>query len=570
MRPAPGLVASLREVISRTAATTSRGGASKLVRPAVKVHPPAAAPHQIRHASTAAPSATAWRAAVEAIYAGTFKAIRSGVKVHHGPYSGPRAAPRPSATSPFSTFAQASVRRAPRSHFGPRPRPVAVSGPGHVGLGSARQFSSSGHAVFDNVMANAPLALRALADEGLDQRKRKRVRREVSKKERAVVKGKGKVMDSRLLTAEKRAEFEHFFGAAAASATASHAASATEESTLAEPVTLILAVDPELDLPVNATECGSSSPAPAPERILSPHLLSSFETITQAYTAHSHRLQAIVNRLSAAGLLDPEIDASTFVGTIRMSDGLDFEHVGRRVWKITFHDGLVTRSRVEQVVRVVEMSSLASGATAYANEEVPPWARKVRSWTGRNSVTAGEGDWWWLTGGEAPVSCAASPHEALSPLPTATPSLATTSNASVDDEAARLVADTFLLPDPPAFAFEFDLADHSPTSSPASSVDSDDLDRDVWAGFTSASPSVEASAASVADQAGFETLDPAATAWLEAVDESSDVTGDLLSSEDDERSGLERFLEEVEVLQQRSSRVCSACEARHFACRVPS
>lgn len=202
------------QVISRTAATTSRGGASKLVRPAVKVHPPAAphlAPGAARYASSTAPPA-AWRAAVEAIYAGTFRAIRSGVKVHPGPYSGSRTAPRPSATSPFSTFAQASARRAPRTHFGPRPRPVAVSGPSHVGLGSARQFSSSGYAVFDNVVANAPLALRALADEGLDQRKWKRVKRDVAKKDRAALKGKGKAIDSRLLAAEKRADFERFFG----------------------------------------------------------------------------------------------------------------------------------------------------------------------------------------------------------------------------------------------------------------------------------------------------------------------------------------------------------------------
>ncbi|GAA5868874.1 hypothetical protein JCM3774_006780 [Rhodotorula dairenensis] len=551
MRPAPGLVASLREVISRTAATTSRGGASKLVRPAAKVHPPAAphhAPGGVRHASTAAPPA-AWRAAVELIYAGTFKAVRSSAKVHPGPHSGSRVAPRPSAASPFSTFAQASVRRAPPTHFGPRPRPVAVSGPSQVGLGSARQFSSSGYAVFDNVVANAPLALRALADEGLDQRKWKRVRREISKQDRAAVKGKGKALDSRLLAAEKRADFERFFGAGVSAPTLVASASFTEDAT---PVTLVLAIDPDFDVPLDATgvECSASTPSSPMQRVLSTELLASFESITLAYSAHAHRLQAIINRLSAAGLLDPEIDASTFVGAVRMSDGFGFEHVGRRVWKVTFNDGFITRSRVEQVVLGTEP---VTPVQAIVDERVPSWARKVRNWTGRNSVAAGEGDWWWLVGGDM----AATP-ESLSPWPLATPSVAcSTASAapSVDEEGARLVAATFVLPSPPTFTFNLPVTDQSTTPSPApSSTGSEDLHHDMWSGFASSTLSPAASDASMADNGGMATLDPAASAWAEMEERYSDGTEDLLSSRD-ERSGLEQFLQEVEGLQERSSRM---------------
>jgi hypothetical protein len=555
------------QVISRTAATTSRGGASKLVRPAVKVHPPAAphlAPGAARYASSTAPPA-AWRAAVEAIYAGTFRAIRSGVKVHPGPYSGSRTAPRPSATSPFSTFAQASARRAPRTHFGPRPRPVAVSGPSHVGLGSARQFSSSGYAVFDNVVANAPLALRALADEGLDQRKWKRVKRDVAKKDRAALKGKGKAIDSRLLAAEKRADFERFFGVpsprsvAAPDASPLAASSSTaEESLLAQPVTLVLAIDPDFDLPIAAAAndsvgCGVSRADPAMQRILSPHLLASFEMITHAYSTHAHRLQAIINRLSAAGLLDPEIEATTLVDTISMADGVDFEHVGRRVWKIAFHDGLVTRSRVEHVVRGTEPLSDVD-----ADETVPPWARKVRSWTGRNSVTAGEGDWWWLVGGETPMD--ASMEEALSSFPTPTRSSSSSSSvASVDDVVARLVADTFVLPNPPAFAPDLAFTDQSSMSPRASSVGSTgphDEEQNLWFGVDSRNPSSAASEASAAAGASevLATLDPAASAWAQVQETSSDATYSLFSAEE-ERSGLEHFLEEVEDLQRRALRV---------------
>lgn len=543
-------------MISRTAATTSRGGASKLVRPAAKVHPPAAphhAPGAVRHASTAAPPA-AWRAAIEAMYAGTFRVIRSSAKVHPGPYSGSRAPSRSSATSTFSTFAQASVRRAPRTHFGPRPRSVASSGPSQVGLGSARQFSSSGYAVFDNVVANAPLALRALADEGLDQRRWKRIRREISKQDRAAVKGKAKAIDSRLLAAEKRADFGRFFGADVGANALEASDAISGEAVLSEPVTLILAIDPDFELSVAATgvDCSASTPSASSHRVLSPQLLASFETITHAYSAHAHRLQAIINRLSAAGLLDPEIEASTFIGTVRMSDGLGFDQIGRRVWKITFTDGFVTRSRIEQVVQ----GSESAPPSPRADESVPSWACKVRSWTGRNSVAAGEGDWWWLVGGDVggEMSMAVT-AEALTLSPVATPSVAfstASAAASVDEAGARLIADTFLLPEPPTFACELGAAIESPAHSAApSTAGSEEPYPDIWSVPASSTCSLAASEPSVADHGGIATLDPAARMWARSEDGSSDLTSDLLSSDD--RSGLEHFLHEVQDLQQRST-----------------
>lgn len=438
-----------------------------------------------------------------------------------------------------------------------------MSGPSHVGLGSARQFSSSGYAVFDNVVANAPLALRALADEGLDQRKWKRVKRDVAKQDRAALKGKGKAIDSRLLAAEKRADFERFFGVpsarsvAAPDATPLAASSSTsEESLLLQPVTLVLAMDPDFDLPVGSAEssvgCHESQADAAMQRVLSPHLLASFETITHAYSTHAHRLQAIINHLSAAGLLDPEIEASTLVGTISLSDGVDFEHVGRRVWKIAFHDGLITRSRVEHVVRGTEPHS-----DVRADETVPPWAAKVRSWTGRNSVTAGEGDWWWLVGGE--TSIAASMEEAHSSFPTPSSLSSSSSAASVDDVVACLVADTFVLPDPPAFAPDLAFADQFGMASHASSIGStgsNDQGQNLWLGVDSRNAS-SASGNATSATAGAEvlaTLDPATSAWAEVEEGSSDATYSLFSAEE-ERSGLEHFLEEVEDLQRRALRV---------------
>lgn len=506
-------------------------------------------PAGTRHASTSTPTA-AWRAAFEAVYSGTFKAIRSSAVVRKGPYSGSKVAPRPAATSPFSTFARASIRQAPRAHFGPRPRPVGVSGTSQAGLGAARQFSSSGFAVFDNVVANVPLALRALADEGLDQRKWKRVKRDVTRRERATRKAAVKSVDSRAFDAEKRAEFERFFGSVAAIGASVNgdalSVSGDAVATPIEPVTLILAVDPDFELPLTSgpapgdTVCGAFLPDPVPERVLSPHALASFEIVTNAYASHAHRLRSIINRLSSAGLLDPEVGATSSVGTIRLGDGLDFDQVGRRVWKVVFEDSLVTRSRVDQVVRGLGTEACSS------DEPVPGWARKVRSWTGRNSVTAGEGDWWWLLGGEAPTpgSLPVSPESAPA-SPSEGPPSEVDDRASLDDEAARLVASAFVLPDPPSLGFDFDVAPTPASSSSVSSCD-DSSPRDIWC------TSPDDTGASFSRSSS--PLDPAASVWADAeeiVSHGTVETESLFDEDEEDRSGIERFLEEVEDLQDR-------------------
>lgn len=557
-------------MISRTAATTSRGGASKLVRPAVKVHAGAAArtstASATRHASTAShPPVSAWRAAVETIYAGTFHAIRSGATPVRAkpPFTGSRFAARATPRTqppPKSSFRSSGAR----PHYGPRPGTLVPS-THSTGLGPARQFSSSGFAVFDNVVANVPLALRALADQGLDggldQRKWKRVRRGVQKKERetrAPLAGKALVVDA----AEKRADFERFFGNVVADSdvVAEQAQAAAAAAAAAEPVTLFLALDPDFELPTRSVPFGvacdeeGASP-PSPDRILDQHTLASFEAITDAYTTHSHRLRALVNRLSSAGLLDPEIRAATSIEIFQDNP----DHAGRSVWKISFQDGLVTRSRVEDV--------LCGGvgletARSERGEDVPSWAHKVRSWTGRNSLAAGQGAWWWIGGGFAEpdsdavadqIESFATPvSSSISLEADSTPSVSVSSRASLDDEGvAHEIAATFVLPDPPAFAFDLDLDLVAPSPPTPSSVTDGDVDLESYEAWSEEfAPSLAASL-----EARAVTEPEPVNVWSDLAatpSESEHDTEDLIAFDED-RIGLERFLEEVEGLQARRS-----------------
>jgi hypothetical protein len=121
------------------------------------------------------------------------------------------------------------------------------------------------------------------------------------------------------------------------------------------------------------------------------------------------------------------------------------------------------------------------------------------------------------------------------------------------------VADTFVLPNPPAFAPDLAFADQSGMASRASSVGSTgphDEEQNLWFGVDSRNPSSAASEASAAAGASevLATLDPAASAWAQVQETSSDATYSLFSAEE-ERSGLEHFLEEVEDLQRRALRV---------------
>ncbi|GAA6058167.1 hypothetical protein JCM3770_007039 [Rhodotorula araucariae] len=548
MRPAPGLLASFKEVLSRTAVIESKGGASKLARPALKFQRPIHLPQPgstARHASSAA-HPTSWRAVVdsfvESIYAGTFKAVRSSASVRPGPYSASRLPPRPSGSLARGSATSRPLTSAARARFGPSPHPHAGhSAPrtAHVGLGAARKFSSAGFGVWDNVVHNAPLALRALADQcdgGIDRRKWQRETAGIRRARRTNVKGKGRAPAGWDAMEEKKREFQRFFGVAAAGATV--------EANTAEPVTLVLAIDPDFELAAPSTSADSST-----FRVLSASALDSFASIASAYSAHAHRLRVVLNRLSAAGLLDPEIRASTEVGVAPAGS----QQAGRRVWRVVFDDGLVTRSRVERVVRGEED---ATRAVDGASEVAPPWAEKVRSWARQSAVAAGEGDWWWLTGGDelSPTASALqasyaptldtpalplSPASASATASTASEAGSSAADAFVFDAAHALaVAETFVFPDPSASA----LSARSPSSFASDAEDDDIAEQAGWTTWAYDSTP----AASVAE----ESLDPAADAWADSDagsfwDEGSDGGSVVALGEDED--GVRGFLREVEV-----------------------
>ncbi|GAA5874241.1 hypothetical protein JCM8547_007802 [Rhodosporidiobolus lusitaniae] len=459
MRPSPGLLSGLSEALSRATATYKVGGASKLIRKPLtfqrKLHsvPPA---HPAAHPRSHAARSFSWRSAFDGLvkhaYDGVFRSIRSVAIPRPGPYSGQRLSPH--SPSPFPSFARAAHTRAPpRPRFGPSPRPVALRSTAHsTGLGAARSFSSSGFGVLDNVVHNAPLALRALSgqvEDGLDGRNWRKVVREIREKKRKDVKGKGAAKDAKVVMKEKADEFALYFGARP-----SFAAVAAEEAE-AEPVTLVLAVDPEVDLPVPSSSADLVEDFP---RLITPGLLSSFSTITTAYTSHSHRLQTITNRLSAAGLLDPHICASS---------GLAVDDAGHRVWRVVFHDELVTRQRLERVVRGEE-ETVGRGEEGEEIVDHAHWDSKVRRWnrSARNAaartVLDGEGTWWWLLGGSSSSPAAtASVESALPSTFLASPasyasSVASTTSSSDEDSGrydvdaayALAIAEEFVLPDP--------------------------------------------------------------------------------------------------------------------------
>ncbi|BGP13714.1 hypothetical protein JCM10213_007102 [Rhodosporidiobolus nylandii] len=538
MRPSPGLLINAREAASRVTAPISKGGASKLHRPALKFqrpfHPPTAAAHPRAHSSSAASS---WRSAFETVYNGVFRSIRSAATPRPGPYSGSGLAPHPSSTSPFPSFSRAAHTRAaaPRARFGPTLRPVVQrSTASSVGLGAARNFSSSGFGVFDNVVHNAPLALRALSGQGIDERKWKKTSMEIRQKSRTDVKGKGRV-DPLAAAKEKRNEFALYFGGAPG-------APASVEAEAAEPVVLTLAVDPDVDLPVASS---SSSLDPAYERLVTPSLLHSFSAITSAYSSHSHRLRAIINRLQHAGLLDDEIGATS---------GLAVDpFTGRRIWQVVFCDGLVTRSRVERVIRGESWSALSENGEE--GEVEVGWDAKVRRWSCSTGAATGEGVWWWLSGGSPSASSVAAPFDspAFSPSASSPSSMSEASerNLSSEDEDlscgidaayALAVAETFVLPDPsssllssPSSSSSLSYA-YSPPPVPAPASD----ETEAWDAF-----SLHLSASPTDVEQDELDVDPASVLWEAQASGAEDS-----ASEWEYETGV-RTLGEVEAERER-------------------
>ncbi|GAA5822639.1 hypothetical protein JCM11251_004327 [Rhodosporidiobolus azoricus] len=586
MRPSPGLLAGLSEALSRATATATKGGASKLVRPSLKfqkpIHPiprsgPSAAAHPRAHSTSSL--RVALDSFVKEAYTGIFRSIRSAAIPRPGPYSGQRLAPRPSSSSsPFSSFAGRGVRssRPPGSgaRFSPSPRPVLSSSPAHsVGLGSARTFSSAGFGVIDNVVLNAPLALRALGDQldgGIDERKWRRVRRELREKNRTDVKGKGKIDPVRMMK-EQKEEFALYFGA-------SPALAAAEEKAV-EPVTLVLAVDPDFDLSTSTSSSTSAGdqldlPYPATERLLTPSLLTSFASLTRAYETHQHRLRTLINRLSLAGLLEPEVGATSGFCVDEAS--------GRRVWKVEFRDGLVTRSRVERVVKGDDyVPASADENDEYAlgiDAKVRRWHRSTTSALSA-ALLAGEGDWWWLTGESSAVSfaaedhlaspiapCFSSPSSSSPALDSIAHSVASTEDYAFDIDAAHAlaVAETFVLPDPSASSSASSFSEEEEVGSVVSPVLSfsyapstagyEDIEiepeTEQWDDWSLHSSIVEEGEEQEQAQ-----VDPAASVWASQLDLNLEV--DSLSSRSSSGGydeGVRTFLGEVEAERERTRR----------------
>ncbi|GAA5896237.1 hypothetical protein JCM8208_001820 [Rhodotorula glutinis] len=577
MRPPPTLLASFKEVLSRTAVLETKGGASKLIRPSLKFQRPVhAAGATRRHTSSSAAHPSSWRAAVDSIFASTFKAIRSSAVVRPGPYSSSRLATR--AVSAASRPAGRPLSSAARARFGPSPRPHAghsTPHTAHVGLGAARQFSSSGFAVWDNVVHNAPLALRALADQvgdgGIDRRKWRAETASIRRKARTAVKGKGKAPVGFDALEDKKLDFARFFGVAARTDNVHE----SQQQQQAEPVTLVLAVDPDFDLAVPSPSTSTSAhPDPLSSfRVLSPSALDSFATISSAYSTHAHHLRVVVNRLAAAGLLDPDVRAATQVGVVPLE--IDSPHAGRRVWRIVFDDALVTRERLERVVRgEPEHGAASASASLGASAAAPAWAEKVRQWNRQSAVSAGEGDWWWLVGGETSASLEPSsvlPHgldedtsmASLSLSPASPRSAAASTSGSedgsnqssgaaflIDAANALAVAETFVLPDPSSASSLLPLED-----------DDAELDQLPWTTWTFDSAvcgarSASLSTVSLLDLAASsehgDELDPAASVWADDSDVEHTASlwdgsegGSVVALGEDE--GVRGFLRDVEV-----------------------
>ncbi|GAA6006342.1 hypothetical protein JCM10207_000611 [Rhodosporidiobolus poonsookiae] len=547
MRPAPGLVVSLRETISRGTSTATKGGASKFIKPGLKFQRAFHAPHPAH--PRAHSSNTSWRSAansfLESIYAGVFRSVRSAAQPRPGPYGRPTLPAR----TPFipSAIRQAHSRALPRrAHFGPSPRPVAQRSTGHnVGLGAARSFSSSGFGVLDNVVHNAPLALRALSgqfDGGLDDRKWKKVRRELRAKNRTDVKGKGVALDPLVARKEKRDEFALYFGGAPIA-----------EEERATPVTLTLAVDPDVELPLASTS--SAEVDVSFERLITPSLLTSFDAITTAYKSHSHRLRVIVNRLSAAGLLDPEVGGTSGLAVDSLT--------GRRVWQVTFHDGFVTRQRVESVVRgddwLGATSAEGDGQAEYTpHEKVRRWNRQTAS-SASAMVAAGEGGWWCLAGGSPPVSPTYSSSAVDSSVLDASFASASSlvdnaamsaTSAAIDAAYALAVAEAFVLPNP-ASSF----SDLSPPSS--LSFSHEELEApaalDAWEDWTAPASLPSASIASFDLSASehVEEADPAVDLWAAQADDLDDLAASVSLTSEEYETGVRTFLGEVEEERER-------------------
>ncbi|GAA5910955.1 uncharacterized protein JCM6883_000656 [Sporobolomyces salmoneus] len=540
VRPPPGLVTSIKEVASRAISSTTKGGASKLARPALKFQRPTK-PSQTRNFTTNS-TASSEPSFFQLLYQGVFTSVKSAAIPRPGPYTSQRLVAHSGARTSFRPrFSSSSARPRPKqqqSRFGPTPRPTLYpTQTSQLGLGAARKFSSSGYAVFENVVHNAPLALRALADQGkdgLDERKWRMIRKEIRKQERTHVKGKGAMIDSRRIKEEIKNEFEQYFWAP-------HSAQIVEEEEEEEPLSLVLVLDPEM--PFTSTSSSSTLPFDPTYRLLPTSVLTTLESISQSYTSHSHHLRSLINRLLAAGLLD---DPDFFSKEDKEGEGMYLDlKSGKRLWKVTFRDRFVTRGRLESILR---------GERNAKREE---WEERIQGWDGVKATKKGkgEGEWWWIEGGHRnrnesngssktidpvdledsvppPSVYLHSPTESISFYSPSTTSSHSSSSLQLD------LDQSLVLPDPSSLEF-------SPPLSPS-------LEPTLWTYFNPSSSDLGFAGPELQD---FDALESWSTQDFE--DEGSTIewsnAGSVVDDveEEEEMDGVKQFLEEVERERER-------------------
>jgi len=300
-----------------------------------------------------------------------------------------------------------------------------------------------------------------------------------------------------------------------------------------DPVSLCLVLDPEI--PFASTS--SSSPLPAQSidfdasyRLLPPSVLSVFEHFTQSYTSHANRLRSLINRLSSAGLLD---DPSALETGMYLD-----QNTGKRIWKVTFYDGFLTRGRLEGILR----DDIARKGMNSAS-----WEEKVKNWNnGARSQGRGEGEWWWIAGG-TPSTFASSLD--LETLYDPTPStylhspLESTYSPSASGSSTPLIqftpSQSLVLPDPSCASVSS--LDLSPPLSPS-------LEPTTWTSFSATASEFAFDGPELRD---FEAIESWSNGFEDEMTEEEGSTIEWSDAEEGEMNGVKEFLEEVERERKR-------------------
>jgi len=301
-----------------------------------------------------------------------------------------------------------------------------------------------------------------------------------------------------------------------------------------EPMSLLLVLDPEI--PFASTS--SSSPAPSSSefdasfRLLPASVLSVLENFTQSYSSHALRLRSLINRLSAAGLLDDpsSLEAGMFVDSTN----------GKRIWKVIFLDGFLTRGRLESILR---------GYDREGSIGMMDWESKVTNWNGSQKLGKGEGQWWWIEGGGTTTTVSSIDLDNLSdPTPStylhspveSTFFYPTLSSAASSASHHLDQSQSLLLPDPSSLEF-------SPPLSPS-------LEPTLWTSFNpSTSTEFGFEGPEVQD---FDAIESWSTVFEDEESSVSEWTSSAASVVDGEEGGVEadgvqQFLAEIERERER-------------------